>query len=77
MRTEQLQDVSKRLERIEHLLQSLVEQQTIKEWHSTVDVAKLLGKAEFTVRERCRLGRVHASKRECGRGGSGSFRTRN
>jgi hypothetical protein len=30
--------------------------------------AQILGRAEFTVREWCRLGRVWASKRQCGRG---------
>jgi hypothetical protein len=52
-------DFSERLERIESLLQSLVEQRTVKEWYSTAEVARLLGMAEFTVREWCRLGRVH------------------
>jgi len=35
---------------------------------TTHEVAKVVGKAEFTVREWCRLGRVAASKRACGRG---------
>jgi len=39
-----------------------------KEWYSVAEVAKALGKAEWTVREWCRLGRVYASKRDCGRG---------
>ena len=57
-----------RLTKIETLLASLVEQRTIKEWYSTADVATILGKAEFTVREWCRLGRVHAQKKKSGRG---------
>lgn len=57
-----------RLTKIETLLTSLVEQRTVKEWYSTAEVATLLGKAEFTVREWCRLGRVHAEKKKCGRG---------
>ena len=57
-----------RLAKIEALLASLVEQRTIKEWYSTAEVATLLGKAEFTVREWCRLGRVHAEKKKSGRG---------
>ena len=57
-----------RLTKIETLLASLVEQRTIKEWYSTADVATILGKAEFTVREWCRLGRVHAEKKKSGRG---------
>lgn len=57
-----------RLTKIETLLASLVEQRTVKEWYSTAEVATLLGKAEFTVREWCRLGRVRAEKKKCGRG---------
>ena len=57
-----------RLTKIETLLASLVEQRTIKEWYSTAEVATLLSKAEFTVREWCRLGRVHAQKKKSGRG---------
>jgi len=57
-----------RLTKIETMLASLVEQRTIKEWYSTAEVAALLGRAEFTVREWCRLGRVHAEKKKSGRG---------
>jgi len=57
-----------RLERIETLLDRLVSQRTIKEWYTVAEVAQILGKAEFTVREWYRRGRVCASKRQCGRG---------
>ena len=66
-------DLSERLDRIETLLQSLLQERTIKEWYSTAEVAKLLGKAEFTVREWCRLGRVNAEKKESGRGLAGEW----
>ena len=62
-----------RLAKIETLLASLVEQRTIKEWYSTAEVATILGKAEFTVREWCRLGRVHAEKKKSGRGVAGEW----
>ena len=39
-----------------------------KEWYSPSEVATLLGKAPFTVREWCRLGRINARKRPTGRG---------
>ena len=61
-------DVLSRLEKIESLLQTLVQQKTVKEWYSTAEVASILDKAEFTVREWCRLGRVKAEKKKCGRG---------
>ena len=57
-----------RLAKIETLLASLVEQRTVKEWYSTAEVAAILGKAEFTCREWCRLGRIKATKKQSGRG---------
>lgn len=68
MTTEDIHNLTARLARIEQTLDLLVQQRTIKEWYSTAEVAKLLGKAEFTVREWCRLGRVHAQKKKSGRG---------
>ena len=61
-------DFTERLTRIEAILQSLVRERTIKEWYSTAEVAKLLDKAEYTVREWCRQGRIHASKKPYARG---------
>ena len=63
-------DITERLERIESLLESLLEQRTVKDWYSTTEVARILGKAEFTVREWCRLGRIYAEKQSSGRGSS-------
>lgn len=68
MTTEELNDLTTRLVRIEQTLDLLVQQRTVKDWYSTAEVAQLLGKAEFTVREWCRLGRVRAEKKKCGRG---------
>lgn len=65
-----IEQVLERLERIESTLGQLLHQRTVKEWYSTAEVAAILGKAEFTVREWCRLGRVHAEKRAYGRGSS-------
>ncbi len=61
-------EVLSRLAAIESLLATLVEQRTVKEWYSTAEVATILGRAEFTVREWCRLGRVRAEKKKSGRG---------
>ncbi len=66
------QDIVARLDRIEvHLAEMrdlMASQKTIKDWYTTKEFAALLGKAEFTVREWCRLGRVRAEKRQSGRG---------
>ena len=60
--------IESRLERIESLLVSLVNDQPEKTYYTTREVAEILGKAEFTVREWCRAGRIWAEKRQCGRG---------
>jgi hypothetical protein len=57
-----------RLERIEAMLTVLVEQQQVREWYTTQEFAAKVGRAEFTIREYCRLGRLKAEKRSSGRG---------
>ena len=57
-----------RLDRIEVALAALLERETSKEWYSTDEIARTVDKAEFTVREWCRLGRLKAEKRASGRG---------
>lgn len=61
-------EILERLDRIETALNTIIRQRTVKEYYTTAEVAQLLGRAEFTVREWCRLGRVWAQKRKCGRG---------
>ena len=61
-------ELRERLERIEEKLEALLKQPLEQEFYSTADVAKRLGKAEWTVREWCRLRRIIAEKRLCGRG---------
>ena len=70
MNEELLQMLYARLTRIEERLQELVESKQQKDFYSTQEVAEILDKAEFTVREWCRLGRIHAAKRATGRGRS-------
>lgn len=60
--------VEERLEKIENLLTALVERQTVKPWYEIKEFARMEGKASFTVREWCRLGRIRAEKRSSGRG---------
>ena len=61
-------NIDERLEKIESMLAVLVDRQTIKDWYTTEEFARLAGKAEFTVREWCRLSRIKAEKRKSGRG---------
>jgi hypothetical protein len=65
-----LAPLSERLERIEAILASMLQQRDAKAWYTPAEAGALLGKAEFTVREWCRLGRIRAEKRPCGRGAS-------
>jgi hypothetical protein len=44
-----------------------------KEAYSPAEAAKLLGRRPYTVREWCRLGRIKAKKRPCGRGAATSW----
>ena len=60
--------IDERLEKIEALLVHLVERQAVKDFYEVEEFARLAGKAAFTVREWCRLGRVRAKKRMSGRG---------
>ena len=68
MSATQIDELMQRLAKIESALELLVQQHTVKDWYTTAEVATLLGKAEFTVREWCRLGRIRAEKRHSGRG---------
>jgi excisionase family DNA binding protein len=52
----------------------LVQQRTVKEAYTTKEVADMLGKQEYTVREWCRLGRIAAIKLQGGRGNEGEWR---
>ncbi len=65
--------IEERLKKIEEALAVLVGRQVVKEWYTTVEVAKAIEKAEYTVREWCRLGRIRAKKKPCGRGKGGEW----
>jgi hypothetical protein len=65
---DRIDELLERLGKVEAALVHLTRERTVKEWYSTGEVAEMLGRAEFTVREWCRLGRVRAEKRQCGRG---------
>lgn len=68
MQTGQFREFAERLASIEEILQLLVKRHIVKDWYTTAEVAGLLGKAEFTVREWCRHRRMRAEKRNSGRG---------
>jgi hypothetical protein len=69
----EIADVRARLARIEGTLKALLERQAVKDWYTTAEVARLLGKAEYTVREWCRQRRIRGKKKPCGRGKGGEW----
>jgi hypothetical protein len=54
--------------KLDMLIDLLADRRPAKEWYSPVEVAEILGKKPYTVREWCRLGRIKARKRSTGRG---------
>jgi hypothetical protein len=63
-------DLRTLLDRIETKLDQIINRHQIQDYYSTSDVAEILKRSEFTVRQWCRLRRIHAEKRPCGRGRS-------
>lgn len=56
------------LNRIENCLALQVRMRMGKDSYSTEEIAKLVGRSQFQVRQWCLHGRIHATKRACGRG---------
>jgi hypothetical protein len=61
-------EILTRLVRIENALQTLVREKTVKSWYTTHEVAILLQKSDYSVREWCRNHRVMAVKKATTRG---------
>lgn len=61
--------VEEKLDHIVAMLAVIAGQQQVKEWLSTSEFAKHVGRAEFTVREWARRGRILARKKKSGRAG--------
>ncbi len=66
-------ELATRLERIEEMLAALMEREVVKDWYNTEEFARIVGKADFTVREWCRHGRIRAQKKASGRGKHASW----
>jgi excisionase family DNA binding protein len=57
-----------KLEWIEEAIGRLLHQKAGKEWYTTAEVAEIVGKSDYTVREYCRKGQIKAEKAPNGRG---------
>jgi hypothetical protein len=68
------QEACERLSKIQGNLTALVQRHTVKEFYSTDDLCRMFGKAPYTVREWCRLGRIRAKKVPASRGGELEWR---
>ena len=68
MSVDQLTIMIERLDRIEVVMTELLRQKIVKDYYDVDEIAEILGKATFTVREWARLGRIRAQKKASGRG---------
>jgi transposase len=66
-------NIEERLSKIEAMLTTLVESQQVREWYSVEEFARIADRSEFTCREWCRRGRIHAEKKDSGRGAHASW----
>lgn len=62
-------------QRLDEITESLVQEgegteQAVREYYSVPEFAGMVGKSEYTVREWCRLYRIHAEKCDSGHGDS-------
>jgi hypothetical protein len=67
-------ELLERMNRIEDAIRQMAKAQVVKHYYTIEDVAAMLEKAPFTVREWARLGRIRASKALTGRGHSKEWR---
>jgi hypothetical protein len=65
---EKIGDLMTSLKELHAKVDTLMEARRIKDWYTTADVAQIVGKSEYTVREWCRFGRINAVKRKSGGG---------
>ena len=65
--------LEERLERIEAMLVALADRQSVHEWYSVEEFARIVKRSEFTCREWCRHGRIQGQKKASGRGAHTSW----
>jgi hypothetical protein len=60
--------VAKLLNTLDDVRGLMTSKVVLKEWHTTNEVARILGRRPYTVCEWCRLGRINATRTHSGRG---------
>src|SRR5947209_7282496 len=68
MSSDQFDTLLDHLRRLESAVADLARQRAAKAWYTPDEVAEIIGRAKFTVREWCRHSRVRAEKQRSGRG---------
>jgi hypothetical protein len=68
-----MQTVEEALSEIKGMLACLLQREQAKEWYTVAEVATVLGRADYTVRENCRQRRILARKKPCGRNKGGQW----
>jgi len=69
-----MQEILTRLQRIEAMLENLHGSHFRKDFYTIAEVAEIVDRSEYTVREWCRLGRVHGEKSQVGCGSATEWR---
>jgi len=70
-----LEAIEVRLEKVQELLELLaVGTLGQRKFYTTKEFALLVNRAEYTIRELCRLGRIKCTRDKAGRGGYGAYR---
>ena len=60
--------VAEAVRRLEAKIDLLLTGVPEREWYTTAEFAEAVERSEYSVREWCRLGRIHAAKKSSGRG---------
>ena len=63
-----LDDLHRKIRLIHAMLEKLLAERTDRDWYDIDEAALVLGLDPWTLRNYCRLGRVHADKKRSGRG---------
>jgi hypothetical protein len=64
----QIDALSEQVARLAAMLEDIRDKKPTKEFYGVAEVAAMVGRSEYQVREWCKSGRIRAEKRSCGHG---------